>query len=76
MSESDAEYDLIQCIDRVYFRRETTQVVVEEEKSDNIHDATKVVIKKSLAHDGRCPIIDSLESILKSSLIRSCEGSK
>jgi hypothetical protein len=34
-------------------RREPAAVAVEEEKSDNIHDAIKIVLKKSLANDGK-----------------------
>jgi small subunit ribosomal protein S12e len=37
--------------------------VVEEEKSDNIHDATKIVLKKSLAHNG---VVKGLNEVVKS----------
>lgn len=58
MSESDVEYlfyyHLI-TFNFTYRREGAEQVVVpvEEEKTDNIHDAIKVVIKKSLAHNGK-----------------------
>jgi small subunit ribosomal protein S12e len=36
--------------------------VVEEEKSDNIHDATKIVLKKSLANNG---VVKGLNEVVK-----------
>ena len=44
---------------------ETEQVevpVVEEEKSDNIHDAIKIVLKKSLANNG---VVKGLNEVVK-----------
>ena len=49
MSESDTE-------------AQQKQVVGEEEKHDNIHDATKVVIKKSLANNG---LVKGLNEVAK-----------
>ena len=50
---SDNEYPF--SLSYTCFNRGEAQpkVVVEEEKSDNIHDAVRIVLKKSNANDGK-----------------------
>ena len=45
-------------------RRETIEqvVIVEEEKSDNIHDATRIVLRKSSANNGKPSMTHTLTS--------------
>ncbi len=52
MSESDNEY-VLNIFTINYRQIEQQPVAVEEEKTDNIHDATKVVLRKSNANNGK-----------------------
>ena len=55
MSESDNEYASSKYL-TINYRQvidQTEEVAVEEEKCDNIHSATKLVLKKSSANNGK-----------------------
>lgn len=67
---------------RLIMIRREEPVVQEEEKTDNIHDAIKVVLKKSLANDGLvkglnevCKALDRKE-VLLCVLAENCEDAK